>query len=113
MSVVFREILRLQYKPSMNEESPNKEFLWSVFSFTWTEYRDLLRKRTYSFWKWFSGIKNSERLETLFLEKLKEDIKLIKDSHKTMAFADKTSNMYRLTKKKVWPINNELYNIHL
>ena len=32
-------------------------------------------------------------------EKLKEDIKLIKKSNKTMTFADKTSNMYRLTKE--------------
>ena len=42
----------------------------------------------------FRKIKNS------FHEKLKEDIKLIKDSHKTMTFADKTSNMYRLTKEQ-------------
>ena len=39
------------------------------------------------------------KIRNTFQEKLKEDIKLIKDSHKTMTFADKTSNMYRLTKE--------------
>ena len=34
------------------------------------------------------------KIRNTFQEKLKEDIKLIKDSHKTMTFADKTSNMY-------------------
>ena len=34
-----------------------------------------------------------------FLEKLKDDIKLIKESNKTMTPTDKTSNMYRLTKE--------------
>ena len=38
-------------------------------------------------------------IRNTFQEKLKEDIKLMKDSHKTMTFADKTSNMYRLTKE--------------
>ena len=40
------------------------------------------------------------KIRNTFQEKLKEDIKLIKDSHKTMTFADKTSNMYRLTKEQ-------------
>ena len=34
------------------------------------------------------------KIRNTFQEKLKEDIKLTKDSHKTMTFADKTSNMY-------------------
>ena len=41
-----------------------------------------------------------KKIRNTFQEKLKEDIKLIKDSHKTMAFADKTSNMYQLTKEQ-------------
>ena len=40
------------------------------------------------------------KIRNTFQEKLKEDMKLIKDSHKTMTFADKTSNMYRLTKEQ-------------
>ena len=40
------------------------------------------------------------KIRNTFQEKLKDDIKLIKDSHKTMTFADKTSNMYRLTKEQ-------------
>ena len=39
-------------------------------------------------------------IRNTFQEKLKEDIKLMKDSHKTMTFAEKTSNMYRLTKEQ-------------
>ena len=39
------------------------------------------------------------KIRNTFQEKLKEDIKLIKDSHKTMTFADKSSNMYRLKKE--------------
>ena len=42
----------------------------------------------------------SKKIRNTFQEKLKEDIKLIKDSHKTMTSADKTSNMYRLTKEQ-------------
>ena len=40
------------------------------------------------------------KIRNTFQEKLKEDIKLIKKSNKTMTFADKTSNMYRLTKEE-------------
>ena len=40
------------------------------------------------------------RKRNTFQGKLKEGVKLIKDSHKTMTFADKTSNMYRLTKEQ-------------
>ena len=40
------------------------------------------------------------KIGSTFQEKLKEDISLIKDSHKTMTFVDKTSNMYRLTKEQ-------------
>ena len=40
------------------------------------------------------------KIRNTFQEKLKEDIKLVNDSHKTMIFADKTSNMYRLTKEQ-------------
>ena len=40
------------------------------------------------------------KIRNTFQEKLKEDIKLIKKSNKTMTFADKTSNMYRLTEKE-------------
>ena len=40
------------------------------------------------------------KIRNTFQEKLKEDIKLIKESNKTMTFADKTSNMYRLTKEQ-------------
>ena len=40
------------------------------------------------------------KIRSTFQEKLEEDIKLIKDSHKTMTFADMTSNMYRLTKEQ-------------
>ena len=40
------------------------------------------------------------QIRNTFQEKLKEDIKLMKDSHKTMTFAEKTSNMYRLTKEQ-------------
>ena len=39
-------------------------------------------------------------IRNTFQEKLKEDIKLIKDSHKTMTLEDKTSNMYLLTKEQ-------------
>ena len=39
-------------------------------------------------------------IRNTFQEKLKEDIKLMKDSPKTMTFADKTSNMFRLTKEQ-------------
>ena len=38
------------------------------------------------------------KIRKSFQRKHKEDIKLIKDSNKTITFADKTSNMYRLTK---------------
>ena len=38
------------------------------------------------------------KIRNTFQKKLKQDIKLIKDSHKTITFADKTSNMYPLTK---------------
>ena len=40
------------------------------------------------------------KIRNTFQEKLKEDIKLIKKSNKTITFADKTSNMYRLTKEE-------------
>ena len=40
------------------------------------------------------------KIRKSFQRKHKEDIKLIKDSHKTITFADKTSNMYRLTKEQ-------------
>ena len=40
------------------------------------------------------------KIRNNFQEKLKEDIKLIKKSNKTMTFVDKTSNMYRLTKEE-------------
>ena len=50
-------------------------------------------------WWNYVEISNSDKLDTLFRKNLKEDIKLIKDSHKTMTFADKTSNMHRLTKE--------------
>ena len=41
-----------------------------------------------------------KKIRNTFQEKLKEDIKLIKKSNKTRTFADKTSNMYRLTKEE-------------
>ena len=40
------------------------------------------------------------KIRNNFQEKLKQDIKLIKKSNKTMTFVDKTSNMYRLTKEE-------------
>ena len=40
------------------------------------------------------------KIRNTFQGKLKEDIKLFKKSNKTMPFADKTSNMYRLTKEE-------------
>ena len=40
------------------------------------------------------------KIRNTFQEELEEDIKLIKKSNKTMTFADKTSNMYRLTKEE-------------
>ena len=40
------------------------------------------------------------KIRNIFQEKPKEEIKLIKKSNKTMTFADKTSNMYRLTKEE-------------
>ena len=40
------------------------------------------------------------KIRNTFQEKLKEDIKSIKYPHKTMTFADRTSNMYRLTKEQ-------------
>ena len=40
------------------------------------------------------------KIRNTFQEKLKEDVKLIKDSFKTMTFADKISNMYRLIKEQ-------------
>ena len=39
------------------------------------------------------------KIRNTFQEKLKEDIKLIKESNKAMTSADKTSNLYRLTKE--------------
>ena len=40
------------------------------------------------------------KIRNTLQENLKEDIELIKDPHKIMTFADKTSNMYRLTKEQ-------------
>ena len=40
------------------------------------------------------------KIRNTFQEKIKEDIKFIKDSHKTVTFVDKTSNTYRLTKEQ-------------
>ena len=40
------------------------------------------------------------KIRNTFQEKLKEDIKLIKESNKTMTSADRISNMYRLTKEQ-------------
>ena len=40
------------------------------------------------------------KIRNTFQEKLKEDIKLIKGSNKTMTSPHKTSNMYRLTTKE-------------
>ena len=39
-------------------------------------------------------------LKSPYSPRLKEDIRLIKDWHKTMTFANKTSNMYQLTKEQ-------------
>ena len=44
-------------------------------------------------------VKNIKLVKNTFQEKLKEDIKLIKESNKTMTPTDKTSNMYRLIKE--------------
>ena len=40
------------------------------------------------------------KVKNQFLTKLKSDIKTIKQSKKTLTFADKTSNMYRLSKEE-------------
>ena len=40
------------------------------------------------------------KIRNIFQEKLKEDIKLIKASQKTMTSAEKTLNMYQLTKEQ-------------
>ena len=40
------------------------------------------------------------KIRNIFQEKLKEDIKLIKELNKTLTSPDKTSNMYRLTKEQ-------------
>ena len=40
------------------------------------------------------------KIGNTFQGKPKEDIRLIKDSHRIMTFSDKTSNMYRLTKEQ-------------
>ena len=45
-------------------------------------------------------VKNIKLVKNTFQEKLKEDIKLIKESNKTMTPMDKTSNMYRLIKEQ-------------
>ena len=47
---------------------------------------------------------NFRKIRNTFQKKLKEDIKLIKDSNKTMTSADKTSNMYRLTKGQYYQL---------
>ena len=39
------------------------------------------------------------KVKNQFLTKLKNDIKTVKQSKKTLPFADKTSNMYRLSKE--------------
>ena len=40
------------------------------------------------------------KVKNQFLTKLKNDIKTVKQSKKTLTFADKTSNMYRLSKEE-------------
>ena len=40
------------------------------------------------------------KVKNLFLTKLKNDIKTVKQSKKTLTFADKISNMYRLSKEE-------------
>ena len=40
------------------------------------------------------------KVKNQFLRKLKNDIKTVKQSKKTLTFIDKTSNMYRLSKKE-------------
>ena len=40
------------------------------------------------------------KVKNQFLTKLKSDIKTVKQSKKTLTFADKTSNMYRLSKEE-------------
>ena len=40
------------------------------------------------------------KIKNQFQDKLKEDIRQIKNSRKTMTMADKTSNMYRLSKEE-------------
>ena len=40
------------------------------------------------------------KVKNQFLTKLKKDIKTVKQSKKTLTFADKTSNMYRLSKEE-------------
>ena len=38
------------------------------------------------------------KVKSQFQKKLQQDIKMIRTSDKTMAFADKVNNMYRLSK---------------
>ena len=40
------------------------------------------------------------KVKNQFLTKMKNEIKTVKQSKKTLTFADKTSNMYRLSKEK-------------
>ena len=67
----------------------------------WTKItlQPLTSERTYSFENDFVELIRNikfKKIGNTFHEKLKEDIKVIKESNKTMTFAGKTSNMYRL-----------------
>ena len=44
------------------------------------------------------------KIRNIFQGKLKEGIKLIKESNKTIIYADKTLNMYQLTKEQYDPL---------
>ena len=52
------------------------------------------------------------KVQNNFQKKLKDDIKTIKESNKTMTFADKTSNMYRLT-KAAYDKFNQFHNLYV
>ena len=44
---IFQSIEKI-FQVTLHEKCPNEEFFWSIFSYIWTEYGDLLQKFPYS-----------------------------------------------------------------
>ena len=87
-------------KYGLKQESMGISKVWVFHRKVWALLET--SQRNLSTWESFDS-RSQEHLEIremIFQAPLQEDFRLIYNSKKTMTFADKTSNMYRLTKEK-------------